>query len=87
MEIHEFIAEQLDKVKGGESKEFRIKSDDGKNINDKSKNTIIFTITKKDFKTKPKKCEECKGELKSKEEIDFGQCDTCCAWKYRDCSK
>ena len=32
-------------------------------------------------------CEECGAELKSEEEIEFGQCDKCCAWKYRECSK
>lgn len=87
MEIKEFIVEKLKGMRDGESFVFKIKSDDGININNKSKNTIIFTISKEAFKTQPKKCEECKDELKSKEEIEFGQCDACCAWKYRDCCK
>ena len=37
--------------------------------------------------SKIKKCGECGKKLKTKEEKDFGQCDSCCAWKYRDCSK
>jgi uncharacterized CHY-type Zn-finger protein len=32
-------------------------------------------------------CGECKKELKSAEEKDFGQCDSCCAWKYRELSE
>jgi hypothetical protein len=32
-------------------------------------------------------CKECKKELKTKEEIEFGQCDECCAWKYREKAK
>ncbi len=39
------------------------------------------------FKTSYQKCEECEKELKSEDEKDFGQCDECCAWKYRDCSR
>lgn len=34
-----------------------------------------------------KKCGECGKELKTKEEKEFGQCDKCCAWKYRESSK
>jgi hypothetical protein len=33
------------------------------------------------------RCGECGDVLISDEEKDFGQCDKCCAWKYRDCSK
>lgn len=29
-------------------------------------------------------CGECGKVMKSKQEIEFGQCDKCCAWKYRD---
>jgi hypothetical protein len=29
-------------------------------------------------------CDECKKKLKTKEEKEFGQCDACCAWKYRE---
>ena len=32
-------------------------------------------------------CSECGGELESEEEIEFKQCDKCCAWKYRENSK
>jgi len=32
-------------------------------------------------------CKECGKTMSTKEEKDFGQCDKCCAWKYRDCSK
>jgi len=33
------------------------------------------------------KCEECGRKLKTRDEKAFGQCDKCCAWKYRECSK
>ena len=39
------------------------------------------------FKTSHQKCGECEKELKSEDEKNFGQCDECCAWKYRDCSR
>ena len=34
-----------------------------------------------------KKCKECGKIMKTQDEVDFGQCDKCCAWKYRECSK
>lgn len=36
---------------------------------------------------KEKKCKECGKELQTKDEKKFGQCDECCAWKYRENSK
>jgi hypothetical protein len=33
------------------------------------------------------KCKECNNELQSDEEIEFGECNKCCAWKYRENSK
>jgi len=38
-------------------------------------------------KNNKEKCGECGNKLKSKEEKEFGQCDKCCAWKYRELNK
>ena len=46
---------------------------------------FVVKVTKD--KEDEKVCGECSGELVTKEEKDFGQCDKCCAWKYRDNSK
>lgn len=35
------------------------------------------------FKVKNNKCIECSNKLKTKDEKEFGECDKCCAWKYR----
>jgi hypothetical protein len=38
----------------------------------------------KDINTK---CSECKELMTEDDEIEFGQCNKCCAWKYRENSK
>jgi len=32
-------------------------------------------------------CGECGDTMVLKEDIEFGQCQECCAWKYRENSK
>ena len=45
-------------------------------------NAKVF-VNGKEVKTEPK-CGECGREMETEDEIKFGQCDHCCAWKYRD---
>lgn len=44
-------------------------------------------IDGKELITVNNKCSECGEIMDTEEEINFGQCDHCCAWKYRDNSK